>query len=453
VQTRYCITDNSVWRSFRKGQVQKARASASSMLDWARDPDCLTLCLFAFGAMFLHGENYLKSLGLLMCASFAWTHARQPNKLFNCLRPLAPEIRNYLIWVSWALVTGLFVAEGRDLFWNAAPVLAQTAVMVTVAFATMLYRPQASTAVLLAILAGGLVQSVFVVLGIRDGSTTTAKQVLGMTSNPNSLGFCMLWTAISALFFWNSLPRFRIAIRGAILALMVPIGYVIAVSGSRKSLLVFGFILTAWTTFASSARHNIVGIVTRLLALAILLATAYLVVPYVMNDTIVGQRLDKLIASGEDSVQDAAEGNIRYWMYVEGVGLFLDHPIFGVGLNNFGYYFSTGQYSHSDIIEPLATTGLIGFILYQSIYLLLLARAFRLALSTRDELVSFRLKIIIIGVFAIMLIGLGSPHYTSQRVFLLLATFSAITLQLSKRAAVPLKTAPVTSARKRPGWR
>ena len=84
-------------------------------------------------------------------------------------------------------------------------------------------------------------------------------------------------------------------------------------------------------------------------------------------DTSVGARFERFMDRGTGSLTSAVEENIRYEMYVEGLRIFAHRPVFGVGLNNFGAHFWSGQYSHSNYIEPLATTGFIGFILFQAI--------------------------------------------------------------------------------------
>ena len=64
----------------------------------------------------------------------------------------------------------------------------------------------------------------------------------------------------------------------------------------------------------------------------------------------------------------------RSQMYVRGVDLFWENPLAGVGLGNFQVVSGLGAYSHSDYIEVASNTGIIGFILYFSIYGMILWR-------------------------------------------------------------------------------
>jgi O-antigen ligase len=107
--------------------------------------------------------------------------------------------------------------------------------------------------------------------------------------------------------------------------------------------------------------------------------------------------------------------------------MFLQEPIAGVGLGQFQARFVTGQYSHSDIIETLSTTGIVGFLLYQSFFVLLLVRLRRLLRMTRDPLERYQYKTMALAIVVIILFGLGGPHINSQPVFTFLATLSAYT--------------------------
>lgn len=52
-----------------------------------------------------------------------------------------------------------------------------------------------------------------------------------------------------------------------------------------------------------------------------------------------------------------------------GISLIKERPILGWGLQNFRYVTGTDAYSHNNFIEVLVSTGIIGFLLYYSMYL------------------------------------------------------------------------------------
>jgi O-antigen ligase len=138
-----------------------------------------------------------------------------------------------------------------------------------------------------------------------------------------------------------------------------------------------------------------------------------------------------MVAKSDQSVQGIlAQTGDRYEMYQVGFEMFQEHPVAGVGIGHFAYYYRSHQYSHSDYIEPLATTGLIGFLLYQSFNCFVLLRAFKLAKWIRNGYPAYVITMIIIGMMTIMLLGLGAPNSTSLGAFILLTTFSVRTYSL-----------------------
>ena len=116
--------------------------------------------------------------------------------------------------------------------------------------------------------------------------------------------------------------------------------------------------------------------------------------------------------------------------------MFWSSPLVGVGWSQFRVKFWAGLYSHSDYMEPLATTGLVGFVLYQAFYFILLRRIWRLLSRAQIDEDVYRLKVMLIGLGAILLLGVGAPHFQSLNVYMLLVTFSCFTWRLMN-SAVP----------------
>lgn len=78
--------------------------------------------------------------------------------------------------------------------------------------------------------------------------------------------------------------------------------------------------------------------------------------------------------------------------------VFLDNPVFGVGLDNVRYYMSNfglaETYTHSTFFELLAGSGVVGFLLYNSIFLYLLVRL-RPSLTSKGIESSFALALLV----------------------------------------------------------
>ncbi|MCX6917268.1 MAG: O-antigen ligase family protein [Verrucomicrobia bacterium] len=373
---------------------------------WSQGPDGWALFLFIFGTMFLNGPNQQRLLGLLLCGVFGVMCCVRPAATLRRLFPAPPELVLYTAWVLWAGVTGPFVAVDIDAFWKGYQVLPQMLGLVWVVYGVLRLRKGAVNGVFLAMVCGGLVQVGALLSGLTASvEVSEGEQALGATDNPNTLGFMMVWTILCALVLWGLPGRARKWLRAGGILLLPFCGYVVVASASRKSLLGILFLLGFWAIFTSSARKTWVRVFWGGATIVLLLLVLTTALPFLIQHTVMGQRFQDFVEKGGGSLQTAAEENVRYWMYVEGLRMFSEHPICGVGIQNFGAHFWRRTYSHSDLIEPLATTGLAGFLLYQSFYFLILYRATRILMLTRDETVRYRLKMILIGTLVIMLIG------------------------------------------------
>ena len=104
----------------------------------------------------------------------------------------------------------------------------------------------------------------------------------------------------------------------------------------------------------------------------------------------------------------------RIWVWKSSLDMYLDHPINGVGLNNWGRYYRSGyQYSeetqnlshaHSNYMQLLAETGTIGFIAFLYFIGYSLVKSFKRWLREKNPcdlifFTSFLSVIVLFGVF------------------------------------------------------
>ena len=407
----------------------------SSNFLWFRRIEGLALFAFAAGTCFLFEYGQQRMLGIFLIGAVLFANGLRLGRFLRSLTPVPPELWLYSAWVGWAGVTGFVVAADLGKLWAGYRVLIQVFVMVWAAYA-ILRNLRGADVVFLALLAGVLIQVGAVVSGAGTSNNfmNSRQEVLGTTKNQNDLAFLMVWGAICALVFWYG-KRWRgksyrkLLILGIVFVAMI----ILLASGSRKSTIAFGLVVLVWAVFVRGTARGVRKIFSQI---AVGFVALFVIVGFgshLVEGTRVGLRFKQFADKGGGDIGEAARSNIRYDMYVDGLRIFSEHPIFGVGLNNFGEHFYTGQYSHSDYIEPLATTGLVGFALYQSFYFLLITRIIRLLRVVRDRKTRYRLKVYLIGIMAIMVIGLGAPHYTSQPVFLLLIAFSVSTWTLQRQ--------------------
>ena len=144
-------------------------------------------------------------------------------------------------------------------------------------------------------------------------------------------------------------------------------------SGSRTSLIVlvlgaFGFfIITAENQL--KVLRNIIAVICGM----VVLYFAIMRIPSLYN--IIGNRMERLFSFVSTGTAGELSIGWRQQMIEYGLTLFKRHPIFGVGIDSFRYYYGVegtttfhSTYSHNNYIELLADGGLIGFALYYSVY-------------------------------------------------------------------------------------
>lgn len=179
----------------------------------------------------------------------------------------------------------------------------------------------------------------------------------------------------------------------------IPLMFVILMSGSRQALLTLAFPLIYYAFFGS--KHKF---------LWILVGTGFLVLGYylIMNVEIlystIGTRTEELIniLTGNDV---GNEDTSRFELIEFGYNQFWEHPILGVGINNFRVlsnqvpaFSGMDFYAHNNYIELLVDVGIIGFAFYYwgYIYLFIHLRKIKRITHKEDKLYSWGVVILLL---------------------------------------------------------
>jgi O-antigen ligase len=323
---------------------------------------------------------------------------------------LQPEVIIHLAWIAWAVI-GVFNAIDLALFWRGLTIIIQMEVLIfIVAGISALYRNM--SLVVLAIAIGGLIVALS---GYYTGEAEFADevasrtQVEGLTGNPNSFAYHLLFVIFAMFYFWRNKSSFwQRGLIGAIVAISV-IG--IIYSGSRKGFLgVLAFVL-CWFLFCHG-KNVFKKPVSTLAILLISLVGIYHTTGLVLSSTYLGERFE-----------DAREhGNsLRVRLYKEGWEMIQEKPIQGVGLNNFRALSATRMHSHSDYIEVAANTGIVGFVLYFSIYIVLWRRLTRIRAMTDEPELLYISGLLKAAIITILILAFGRPNIDSKLTWVFLA--------------------------------
>jgi O-antigen ligase len=230
-----------------------------------------------------------------------------------------------------------------------------------------------------------------------------AQRATAVLHNPNTLGIYMLYVTFGLACLWGARPwRF---LRPLVPLLAVAAAMTIVASGSRKSLACMVAFALLWFAFVYGRQLSRRLFVVVLVGAAVLVGVFFLV-DVAMQDRVMGERLEQTL-SGEGVA--GMLGRTRTGMYVRGLRLFVYNPVAGVGLGNFAAEVEYGGYSHSDVVEVLCTTGLIGALLYLPIYVILWRRLSRIRRRSRDPGDRYQVGVYKAVIVTMFCLGLGAP--------------------------------------------
>ena len=403
-----------------------------------------TLFLFTTGAMFLHGPNQQRALGFLLGLSAILVFLTATTRVRKRIVSPPRELILYSIWIFWCL-TALAVARSSAAFWATYIPVLQVGLATVFTWILLRAKPHLVNAFLFGLLTGAAVQVIYIILS-GEFVLHGASRVAGLSQNPNGLGISLLRTSIAAMLLLPFLPfvrRTRSIVLFGVLALLL---YVVLLTGSRKSVLALGVLIGLWLLWAYPIQGRSLAVGARIALSFLFVFGLYFYLPWIVDNTLFGTRMMQFLDAGGGAVGAAAEQNIRYDMYLDGLMIFANHPLFGVGMGNFTQHFYTGHYSHSDFMEPLATTGLIGFLLYHAMHIGLTMRIFSALKVVKEAEARYRVKVCGIGLLTLLLIGTGAPFMTTHLHFMLLVSMWFVVAEARRSALLPQVRTALRSA-------
>jgi O-antigen ligase len=235
-------------------------------------------------------------------------------------------------------------------------------------------------------------------------------QAMGLTTNANALAYHALFVMIAVFYFWRKkgslfLIPFQYAFIGtSILAVIY--------SASRKGIIGVLVFILLWFWFCHGKMLIKKPLITFLIFVVISISV-YFTAEYILSSTYLGRRF---------KVQEVERGSeSRLQMYKDGMTMLKSSPIWGIGLNNYKLLSMSRTYSHSDYVEVLANTGIVGFILYFSIYAILWRRLNHIQRMTTNEHLLYINGFLKAAILTILLLAVGRPNITSKLTWVFLA--------------------------------
>lgn len=246
-----------------------------------------------------------------------------------------------------------------------------------------------------------LIYSLFLI-AIRGGLLEVGTERIGfkLGISPNALGMML---AIASLFLFYMI-KFDSKNKKIYVVLFLIFSSFCIFTGSRKafSMLLIG--LAFFYLLLSNNRELIRKVIVIIICLVISMVA-------IMNNkflyNIIGHRFESMILeinNDSDSTQDWSVKERNF--YIENaMQLFKENPILGVGGNGFAGYMDSINYyhvaySHNNFTELLSTLGLIGFIIYYSLWLKTIIKTKMLLKNNKETL--YKLFFVLLVIMIIM---------------------------------------------------
>lgn len=308
------------------------------------------------------------------------------------------EIILYIIWVMWSM-TGFFIATNQVLFYDSLRTIIQMAALILIISGITSLKGNLKSVLYAIILAGWIIAAESFLAGefmLNPSEVDLEPRAAGIIGNPNEFAHHLLYVIFAIFFLMDTTcsRTKRIFLLSAIFFTVVAIVF----SGSRQGLIGLIIFMGAWfyNTKGKKFKQNPLLILFLTIALVCII---YFFVTFILTNTYMGERL-----------ADAENENSRIQMYLDAFNIVRENPIFGIGLDNFRVFSTSGKYSHSDYMEVMTNTGIIGFFLYFSIYYILWRRLQKLRSNSRDATSDYYMGVIRSSLITILILGFVQPY-------------------------------------------
>lgn len=246
---------------------------------------------------------------------------------------------------------------------------------------------------------------------------------LGSVGNPNKLSKIMLLSVFASSMLLVMKER-KLIVKLLLILNVILALYVIFLTASKQAIILAPlFILFSFKLNGLKIRNLTFYICFFLLLFYITLDFLPMDEIFSNYDRIV-YRLEKFIdtLSGVDSGASTRE---RKELVIQGLNLFYDHPVFGVGMNNFRLFF--GKYAHNNYLELLVGVGLIGAIIFYSLYYIIIKKINGMVSSKAK-------KLFYTMIFVLLIMDLVTVTYLDKMVIFTLLFIYTFTLNHQKKS-------------------
>jgi len=260
----------------------------------------------------------------------------------------------------------------------------------------------------------GLFINLIVLILFKENAMDLPGRFSGTMTNANLLAIIIIFI----VFFYSLYEQKEKKPSAILFTIVIGISLIIILAtGSRKGLLL-GSLIT-FISIRSFARRQKKYYLALLIFLPII--SLYIIQTGYFNNLIAIERLKESISFFNTGVGDSST-KFR-WSFIEiAYDIFNKNVAIGVGIDAFQHYTALGLYAHNNYLEILADLGLVGFVLYYSIYFPIIKES----IKQRKNI------IFVVMIFVVLIMEVASVNYYT-RIFWIFMLFFYEQLTIQKK--------------------
>ena len=333
-------------------------------------PSIIFLFPFIAGAISvsgLYGANYVViGLGVLCTVALGFDLTRTGLSMPR-------EATIFICFMVWASL-GISAAYSIHVFLTMYSTMLQLLLMVFV-ITHFAHNTKMARGLLFAALIGAMIMalSAYTSGEYRRAEEFSSERVAGFALNANRFSMTLVYTTGIVLYFFKTAKSWLV--KGLYVAILLAMTKLIIASGSRAGFI--GFVMLGVVWYCLSYLPEIKRKPAKTIGMFFVFIIGMVVLFSSLSNTPLFERLKSLTSYlhgglGGGSIEQ------RHAMTQKGIAFIVKHPVIGIGLSQFTLVSGEQQYSHNDYIEVFCSTGVIGGLLYYSLYIPLYLRLRRI---------------------------------------------------------------------------
>jgi len=216
------------------------------------------------------------------------------------------------------------------------------------------------------------------------------------------------------------------AVHLMLLSGIVYLSYIILITASRGTFVNLLFILGGYITLRYLKGWRAVVIIIGLLLFGSFVFSQF---ESFIDDYYLYERLTR-----NDTLSGAIDSEARLLLYKKVWEVFIQHPIFGVGLNQFRL-FADGKISHTDVLDILVQLGIFAGLCYIGIYIKLINRIRAVRATLQENGDRMKYWILVICLVSELFFGITNPNWFTQLQMVVLSLLIVKTHKISSSKA------------------